>query len=229
MDRKQVLTVFLQALVKDAADEGFLMRKITLIKYLYLLDVYMAQETGQKFTDIDWIFWKFGPYSNDSASLIDEIIENGLIVEQRYDTRYDKDFVQYKPIDNSPSRKDVWKLFPQKVLNKIFNSDLKRFWDDTYKLLDYVYFDTEPMYNVKPGEKLNFENLEKDIIPEPIQLRAISKTKAKKILEILSKKVEKLPSTNLFPTFNDNRLVEFDVAFFEPNPINNFTGIASLK
>ena len=228
MDKQQVLLLFLQALVKEASDAGFLMRKITLLKYLYLLDVYMAQETGSKFTDINWIFWTFGPYANDGIAIIDKIVENKLVVVETIETRFDNNLIQYKPIADSPTRKEIWRLFPPQVLNKIFNIDLKRFWDDTYKLLDYVYFDTQPMMNVKPGDKLNFVNLDKDIEIESISLNPISKTKAKKVQELFARRKQP-KSHQLFPKFNDTLLQEFDTMFFAENPMNNFSGTVELK
>ncbi len=228
MTKHKNIMIFLQALVKEAADEGFLMRKITLIKYLYLLDVYMAQETGEKFTDINWIFWKFGPYSNDANSLIDELVSSNLVQEKVIETRYENDFVQYEPVENSPTRKDVWKIFPPKVLVKIFNKDLSRFMDDTYKLLDYVYFDTEPMKDVNVKDKLKFDNLSKDIEPADIVLKPISNTKFNKVRKQLVKR-KKVENKKLFPEFEDNLLEEFDEEFFKENSIELVSGKVIFK
>ena len=228
MTKQQIIILFLQALVKEAADEGFFMRKITLVKYLYLLDVYMAQETGQKYTDFEWIFWKFGPYANEANNLVEELKSLHLVKERVTETRYEKDLVQYEPIDNSPSRKDVWRFFPPKVLIKIFNIDLKRFTDDTYKLLDYVYFDTEPMNNVKAKDILSFTNLSKDIENAEITLKPISNTQLKKIKGLLSvKNVSK--KEELFPQFSDNLLEEFDNEFFKDNQIEPLSGKVYFK
>lgn len=228
MTNHQKIIIFLQALVKEAVDDGFLMRRITLIKYLYLLDVYMAQETGKKFTDINWIFWKFGPYSNDANALIDELVASNLVQEKVIETKYENDFVQYEPIKNSPTRKDVWKIFPPKVLVKIFNKDLSRFMDDTYKLLDYVYFDTEPMKNVNVKDKLKFDNLSKDIEADNIVLKPISNTKFNKMRKQLVKRT-KLENEKLFPEFEDNLLEEFDKEFFKENSIELVSGKVVFK
>ncbi len=228
MTKHDNIIIFLQALVKEAADEGFLMRRITLIKYLYLLDVYMAQETGEKFTDINWIFWKFGPYSNDANYLIDELVSSNLVQEKVIETRYENDFVQYEPVENSPTRKDVWKIFPPKVLVKIFNKDLSRFMDDTYKLLDYVYFDTEPMKDVNVKDKLKFNNLSKDIETADIVLKPISNTKFNKVRKQIVKR-KKIENDKLFPEFEDNLLEEFDKEFFKENSIELVSGKVIFK
>ena len=228
MTNHQKIIIFLQALVREAVEEGFLMKKITLIKYLYLLDVYMAQETGQKFTDINWILWRFGPYSNDANDLIDELVKLKLIKQKITETRYNNDLVQYEPIENSPCRKEVWRIFPPKVLDKIFKRDLPRFTDDTYRLLDYVYFDTEPMKDVQVSDKLNFENLSKDIESINVSLKPISNTKFNKIKKqlIVYKKVEK---KELFPRFEDNLLDEFDKKFFTEISIESTSGKVVFK
>ncbi len=213
MEKKQILLLFLQVLVKEAVEAGFLMRRITLVKYLYLLDVYMAQETGHKFTDIKWIFWKFGPYSNDANAFVDELLNLCLVKEKVTETRYETDLIQYEPVNLNVSRKDVWRILPPKVLNKIFNIDLNRFADDTYKLLDYVYFDTEPMQNVHIGDVLKFDNLVKDMEKGSIELKPISKTKFNKVRKILTNR-KIVGNEKLFPKFDDVLLDEFDNAFF---------------
>lgn len=213
MKKKQILLLFLQVLVKEAVEAGFFMRRIILVKYLYLLDVYMAQETGHKFTDINWIFWKFGPYSNDANDFVDELLRLRLVKEKVTETRYETDLIQYEPIDLTVSRKDIWRFLPPKVLNKIFNIDLKRFADDTYKLLDYVYFDTEPMQNVHMRDVLKFDNLVKDLEKEPIELKPISKTKFNKVKKMLTQH-KSISAEKLFPTFDDALLNEFDKTFF---------------
>lgn len=214
MEKKQILLLFLQVLVKEAVEAGFFMRRITLVKYLYLLDVYMAQETGHKFTDIKWIFWKFGPYSNDANAFVDELLNLRLVKEKVTETRYETDLIQYEPLNLTVSRRDVWRVLPPKVLNKIFNIDLNRFTDDTYKLLDYVYFDTEPMQNVHMRDVLNFDNLVKDIEKGAIELKPISKTKFNKVKKLLTNR-KVVRSEKLFPKFDDALLNEFDKAFFK--------------
>lgn len=235
MTKNDILTIFAQALVKDAIDVGFSIRIITLIKYLYLLDVYMAQTTGKKFTDFDWIFYKFGPFDSNAYQFIDTLIKNKLILIEEYESKYSKesDFIVLKPIENSPGRTEIWKLLKNnEVLTRIFKYDLPRFRDDTRSLLDYVYFETEPMHNVNMKERLNFDNLHPDLfLVKPFDEKGtISKTKINKIKELFLKKdFSKKVNTIKFPEYNDSLLEEFDKTFFSDNEIKNFSFEAELK
>lgn len=235
MTKNDILTIFVQALVKEAVDDGFSMRIITLIKYLYLLDVYMAQETGKKFTDFDWIFYKFGPFDNNAYQFIDTLIKDKLIVAEEHESKYnkEKDFIVLKPIENSPGRANIWRLIQNnKVLTRIFGHDLPKFRDDTHSLLDYVYFETEPMHNVNMKDKLSFDNLHPDLFfVKPFEEKGtISKTKINKIKELFKKKDSSTKvNTIKFPEYNDSLLEEFDRQFFSDNEIQNFSFEAELK
>lgn len=234
MTKTEILTLFVQVLVKAAADAGFAMRRIILIKYLYLLDVYIAQESGDKFSDFNWIFYKFGPFDNKANEFIDSLIEQKLILADKYDSRYGADFTLIKPIENSPKTIDVWRALSdyKQSLSRIFKHDLSRFMDDTYSLLYYIYFETEPMKNVQMNQVLKFSNLQKDLfgVRPYEEVGNISKTKINKIKELFLKKdSSKKVNTIKFPEYNDSLLEEFDKTFFSDNGIKNFSFEAELK
>lgn len=234
MTKTEILTLFVQVLVKAAADAGFAMRRIILIKYLYLLDVYIAQESGDKFSDFNWIFYKFGPFDNKANEFIDSLIEQKLILADKYDSRYGADFTLIKPIENSPETIDIWRALSdyKQSLSRIFKHDLSRFMDDTYSLLYYIYFETEPMKNVQMNQVLKFANLQKDLfgVRPYEEVGTISKTKINKIKELFLKKdSSKKVNTIKFPEYNDSLLEEFDKTFFSDNGIKNFSFEAELK
>lgn len=234
MTKTEILTLFVQVLVKAAADAGFAMRRIILIKYLYLLDVYIAQESGDKFSDFNWIFYKFGPFDNKANEFIDSLIEQKLILTEKYDSKYETDFTLIKPIENSPRTIDIWRALGnyKQSLSRIFKHDLLRFMDDTYSLLYYIYFETEPMKNVKMNQVLKFANLQKDLfgVRPYEEVGTISKTKINKIKEKLRKNRNQIVHKQIvFPKYDDSLLDEFDAEFFAGNEIEDFKCRADIK
>lgn len=235
MDKIEFLKIFLQALVYEAHSMGFSMRKIILIKYLYLLDVYMAQETGKKYTNFTWIFFRFGPWDVEVNDFIENMIQNKLIIAERHESKYknSEEFVTLLPIKDSPDRKTLWNLkqLPLGVYHKIFIRDLDIFKDDVYKLLDYVYFDTEPMKNVNMNDILRFDNLQKDIPKASVSTGKISNTKAKLLRDKFTKqKTIKNKKKEYFPVLHDNLDAELERVFSVDDAISEtFAGVAIIK
>ena len=129
---------------------GIAPAKTKLLKLAYLAEVYFTRLTGKKLTNQEWIFWKYGPYFWN----YDEIISNETIF-----TRLDKtdDFFPVEVRENYRSKE-----LPMNEYNAIIRA-LDHSDDDLNKILDFVYFDTEPMMKARSrGEKLDF----KFVMPE---------------------------------------------------------------
>jgi hypothetical protein len=108
--------------------------KTRLVKLLYLAEVEYHRRTGKRLTALDWRFHHFGPYA---AALSDQLGNPNV------DTL-------------------AWSIIPRQKIEdhdaQIAIAEVVHEWGDAdlNALLDYVYFETEPMQGSKRGETLDF-------------------------------------------------------------------------
>lgn len=120
-----------------------------LVKLLYLADLeWRRTHSGEPIANLTWRFLHFGPYANELADLLGGPELEVTELEQGKEARR---FTFGKETEESGLPNDVVGLLRQLV----------RKWGDVQlnKLLDYVYFDTEPMENAKRYELLDFSRL----------------------------------------------------------------------
>lgn len=181
--------------------------RTALMKYLYLLDLYMAEETlGKTWTEADWRFHHFGPYAQSLADEIDFLSGRSLIQEISGGGGTSKDYTLYTIGEWSTTKTFEALGLPRDVRMRL-GEDIRRFAQDLSGLLDMVYFRTEPMRGVKPGQALSFSTAQKvnfktDI--KPIQIPVSDPARAAKI-QALAKKIGEnyLKASQGFP---DNHL-----------------------
>ena len=148
--------------------------RTTLLKFVYLVDLYVAEETGGKtFTECRWLFLHFGPFAPDLAASIDELAGRGEIFVDRGYKGEEAEFKQYtlRRGLGSPLR-DIG--VPPSVSLRI-GADLRRYARNLPALLDYVYFRTTPMVDAIPGRALDFSRCERTDIKafKPVTMRQI--------------------------------------------------------
>ena len=179
--------VLLAAGAKDKQIERQL-GPIHLIKYVYLADLAYAQRNqGKTFTNAQWQFDKFGPWSQE----IRERIEPALL-----DVGADK-----KPSSSKYEDKDDairWSLSNERLLNErewklptdislYLKRYVGRFGQDAPSLLEHIY-STKPMLSAAPNEHLDFslavENAPSaEPEPRPLRMDNLSEKKKKKLKE----------------------------------------------
>ncbi|CAM2737076.1 Uncharacterised protein [Legionella steigerwaltii] len=198
MDNQQLIL----AIIQEAQNSGIApLLKTALVKYLYLLDVYVAEEQQGK-TQSYWVwqFLHYGPFSVNAIKDIEALTLTKKIVEtsSASSLENDKDFVLYNIADYQRPPSLIELGIPGSVRLKI-QSDMKRYGQNLTKLLDYVYFKTDPMHNAKPGEILNFSDCIKKnpadyrtVQMKKIPSNAIKKTrnKLRELIEIRTQKSE---------------------------------------
>ena len=108
--------------------------KTRLVKLLYLTELEFFRRTGKRLTTLDWKFHHFGPYAKALGELLGNPDEDAVAWS-----------LTHRP---STSDHDVQSCASQ-VVHTWGDADLNA-------LLDYVYFDTEPMQAARRGEMLNF-------------------------------------------------------------------------
>lgn len=128
--------------------------KTKLIKLLYLADVESYRDRREAVTSLDWIFHLYGPWTNEYDQILSEMHEAGLIELRESQQPTDATFV------NPVHLVDLNKIHLP-VSTYLAVRHMAERWADvpTRELLDYVYFETEPMMNPVRGERLDFRSI----------------------------------------------------------------------
>jgi len=168
--------VLLQILL-EAQGKELSLGKTQLIKLLYLVEVEHYRETGERLTDLDWIFYLYGPYAYE----LEEILADRIFEREDLKTGSERDFIRFRI--GEPRR--AYQTFVDTKLSLT----VKRIVGDwgnrrLSELLDYIYFQTEPMQRVKGrGERLDFETISR-APQEPVYPISASKDARKRVEDL---------------------------------------------
>lgn len=122
---------------------GYAAGKTKLIKLAYLAEVFSSRLQKERLTEAKWLFWHYGPYVKEY---------NDLLRTDAFEV--DETEEDFHPV--MPSK--TFKPSKSSVIANIAISRAMEFSDlELNKILDFVYFDTEPMMKAKSrGEELDF-------------------------------------------------------------------------
>jgi uncharacterized phage-associated protein len=157
--------------------------KTKLLKLAYLVEVFFKRRFNKRLTDAEWVYFLYGPYLYN----YDKILENQNIAIEN--TSYsDEKEAQIISLKDTYNNKDILsdsRSLISKIVREYGDWDLK-------KLLDYVYFETEPMINAENRrEELDFEC----VLPEDyykVKELKIEPSMRKQLNKELREKVEAL-------------------------------------
>jgi hypothetical protein len=126
-----------------------------LIKFVYLVDYYTAVASGgQIFTGVTWQFLHFGPFDASVASALDELAVKGRVdIQQGGGTS--KDYYLYS-LGQHRQAKPLSELGVQRDARIQVEQKIREFARDLSALLNFVYYDTEPMQHAEPEQRLDF-------------------------------------------------------------------------
>jgi hypothetical protein len=138
-----------------------------------------------------WAFVYYGPYCRESIDAIDRADRYGYLQAEAYESDYsDEDFRLFKAgyRIGDPEEEEVRRILPLYVSTHLF-ADVEKWCDNTYGLLDYVYFHTGPMRHARPGELLSFKEEVKIDYRQirPVNLGPISNEKKAALRGIIDK------------------------------------------
>ncbi|HDD35796.1 MAG TPA: hypothetical protein ENF30_03235 [Candidatus Desulfofervidus auxilii] len=172
-----------------ATQKGMRLTTLRLVKFLYLADLYWARKTGgETLTNWPWRFIHYGPFCSESLEAIKRAVELGLIKEKTYPSKYDlEDEYNIYETNVKPQIADQLPEF----LSIPLNQAIIKWGEDTPALLDYVYFETEPMMNAKKWDFLDFSKAKKTEKRKEIKMLPLSPEKVKKARELVKKIKEK--------------------------------------
>jgi len=169
-----------------ATEREEVLSPIRLVKFLYLADLYNARRNkGRTLTSWSWKFVHYGPFCMEALKEIDEAVNRGMIEAISYESRFDDElhFLYKYESEQEPA---ISSTLPIYVIGPLQGA-IKKWAGDTFALLDHVYFETEPMKNVNPGDMLDFTNAKEPEPHEEIQVRRLSKKKIKKGKELIER------------------------------------------
>lgn len=125
--------------------------KTALLKLCYLADVEHVSHYGHRLLDDEWVYFHYGPYVHG----YDDLLDRAAVDRRSGTTSSGHDFETIAP---SEDFKEPQLSFD---LKRLVRSIVAGFGSlDLNSLLDYVYFDTEPMITVShQGETLDFDTI----------------------------------------------------------------------
>lgn len=193
-------------IISEVKRRGGYVTKTKLLKLLYLFDVAYFRKHRQTFTGFDWKFLLFGPWTNEYDPLLQDLEKGEVIsIARRDQTEF-----------YSTQRRVESEEFIERVADELL---LRRVLDDwaeeqTNRILDFVYFNTEPMIHGARFEKLDFSTIPEERPPE---YKRTASGKSKKELRALREKLLANSTTRSAP-FQPKKTaikIDYDDVFFE--------------
>ena len=161
-DLRSVITYITSQLVEMEASFG----KTKLVKLLYLIDVEFFRSFSRQLTNLEWIFYHYGPYAFSLDQTFSEL---------------DLDIPQEDVVTTSGAKAKIFRLEKHvksdldnsTAADKIIIVRIIGSWgySDLNPLLSFVYFYTEPMVTAERGEPLDFSRIKKLSAGKPEAIR----------------------------------------------------------
>lgn len=142
--------------------------KTKLLKYLYLIDIEHYKRSGNTYTDFNWIFYKYGPWTHEFETLFEEAVRlEEIAVNKGNRIDLDTTFIRYEGDEVELSG-----LFSNINEELVIRRILEQWADKPLAdMLDYVYFYTEPMQIVEKGQALDFSKINREMEEQKFVLK----------------------------------------------------------
>jgi hypothetical protein len=194
MNIEKIINLIKAICIRSQELEGYL-NKTKLLKLLYLIDLEYYREHDKIYTGFNWTFYKFGPWAYEYNNIYEQleassdfkITKKGVPEE----TQYIFCTLDYKNLNILlPNPSDS--LLVKTIVEKWATEDLS-------KLLNFVYFYTEPMEDTVKGEKLDFTKIKSlERIPEfKLKKGTLSNKLKQELYEKLRNSIGKKKSNSL--------------------------------
>ena len=183
--------------------------KTKLLKLLYLADIESFRFSGETLTGFDWIFYLYGPWAAEYDALLKQLETEDAIQIDRW-AKADIEGERIAPQESTQL---------ERVIASMEVSFRVKHYVDTWAdrgvatLLDYVYFETEPMRNAIKMERLDFSKVSKEP-PRPYR-RTKSGSDPKELRRLkarFAEEMKKLPSGRTGVSYQQ---APYDAAFLE--------------
>ena len=145
----------LKYIVGELSERGFDTTKTALVKLLYLADVEAVRRGFERLSPVRWIYYKYGPYAFEVEETLRKIVGREVDETVRLSS-LGKAYYLYRTLRYEIESR----LSPEE--RAIVNQVLDRWGGESLaRILNYVYFDTEPMAEAEWGEPLNLNVVER--------------------------------------------------------------------
>lgn len=216
-----------------ATERGSELTKVRLVKFLYLADLFYARtQEGVTLSRWPWAFVHYGPYCRESTDHIDAAVAEGLIDSRPLPSRYQEgDYHLYRC--SADSELEIERELPTYVMSPL-KWAIGKWGDDTHGLLDYVYFNTEPMLNATKGDLLNFSTARLPEKPTPVNMTQLPRDKIGRAKESIQKLIGRYKNNTdrmremVESTIYDEHYSEFIQLIEEEDLETGMTGTARL-
>jgi uncharacterized phage-associated protein len=125
--------------------------KTKLLKLVYLTEIVYKRRYNERLTNAQWVYYLYGPYLSNYDDILQE--KNINIEKHISDDGKEPQILSLANTYNNENAKTEIRLLINRILSDYGKLDLR-------DLLDYVYFETEPMMNAENrGEPLDFNTI----------------------------------------------------------------------
>lgn len=125
--------------------------KLQFTKFLYLIDYCNYKFKGEQATDIDWVFFHYGPWAFEMPNIMNEVMDVFPVGWQDRTEEYGGYMPRFDPV------KEKLGLTLENIITRVIKSFKDRTTND---VIEWCYKQTEPMRNAHRGEHLNFTIIE---------------------------------------------------------------------
>ena len=141
-------------LIDQVRDQGGTPNKTTLVKLVYLVDVECWRKLGKPATGLEWHFHHYGPYS---AELERDINDNAFV--RVFGNR--RSGYGFSPSSDWKEAQAAFNARFEPAVRKVADGVVRQWGlEGLETLLEYVYFETEPMQEASRGETLDFSKIQ---------------------------------------------------------------------
>jgi len=171
------------AIVSQTLEQGGYITKTKLLKLLYLFDVEYYRVNRQTFTGLNWKYFHLGPWTSEYDSVLNDLVDRAELLRSP-SSRAEHDTEFYKTSRIVPINEALPVFRDENILRGILNTWASK---STGEILDYVYFQTEPILHGERNDLLDFS-----LIPEepPQMYRKSSSGKTPREIKALRQKLE---------------------------------------
>jgi hypothetical protein len=148
----KILPNLIKYIISEVEDAEYVILRTRLVKLLYLCDFYYYQTRKQTLTGLDWLRYKYGPYSFELQEITNRMRLDLGEEQLDFSTGHGIKYEVYNVQDPEKWLDTRQKHIVDRVINKWGGEDLNT-------LLDFVYCETEPMIGAKFGQPLDFHKI----------------------------------------------------------------------
>jgi len=124
--------------------------RLQFTKFLYLVDYCNYRFKGEQATDIEWVFFHYGPWAFEMPNIMNAVMDVYPVGWEDRTEEFGGHMPRFDPI------KDKLGLTIENIITRVINAFKDRTTND---VIEWCYQQTEPMRNAHRGEKLNFETI----------------------------------------------------------------------